>query len=138
MTVRRPEHPRNFDHPSHDQARDDVRLILIAGVEGGGVTLYGQKQAVGWRFRTSYADQTPLMLDEPEIRHESGWLENWEEALAELDRQGWQRLPAVMVHPEFRARVWAAIESRLRAETDQPERAARLLASWRFRCEIDP
>ena len=41
----------------------DRTLILIAGVEGVGVTLCGEKTAAGWRFQRSYADQTPLMLE---------------------------------------------------------------------------
>jgi hypothetical protein len=95
-------------------------LIVIAGVEGGGVTLYGENRGDGtWRFRRSSADQTPLMLDEPAIERSSGWMKSWEEALGDLEAQGWHELPAVHVHPEFRARVWQALQERLGDPTDR-------------------
>lgn len=115
---------------------NDQVLLVIAGVEGGGVTLYGSRTEGGWRYRVSYADQTPLMLDEPEIRREYGWVDTWDEALAELDRQGWYRLPGVRVHPEFQQRVWMEIQKRLNGDSEYPERSARVLARWRERCGI--
>jgi hypothetical protein len=113
-------------------------IILTAGVEGGGVTLYGERTPNGWRFRTSYADQTPLMLDEPEIRREVSWVATWDEALALLDMERWQRLPAIRVHPEFRTRVWVEARKRLPVDASTPDsRNARLLARWREKCEIE-
>ena len=112
-------------------------LLVIAGVEGGGVTLYGEKRDDGtWRFRRSYADQTPLMLDEPAIERGSAWMESWEEALRDLDEHGWHRLPGVHVHPEFRARVWEAIQERLGDPSDG--RGARILQRWKERCGMGP
>jgi len=113
--------------------------ILLAGVEGGGVALHGRRAAAGdWEFRTSYADQTPVMLDEPEIRRETQWTRDWSEALAHLDREGWQRLPPVMVHPEFRRHIWEAIRIRLTThDSGSAYRREELLAMWRERCDID-
>lgn len=115
---------------------DQVQLV-IAGVEGGGVTLYGRRTSNGWRYRVSYVDQTPLMLDEPEIRREYLWVESWEEALAEMDRQGWCRLPGVMVHREFRERIWKEIQKRFSPLEENTGRRAQMLAQWRERCGIE-
>src|SRR5690349_16281792 len=107
-------------------------IIVLAGVEGGGVTLYGERTTNGWRFRASYADQTPYMLDEPEIRREGERVDTWDGALALLDKERWLRLPPIEVHPEFQARVWDAVQQRLgrNAETSNPS-TERLLARWR-------
>jgi hypothetical protein len=116
----------------------DARAILITGVEGGGVTLYGRKTTDGWQYHVEYADQTPLMFDEPEIRRETAWTRDWNEALAYLDRERWLRLPPVMVMPEFRTRVWEAVSARL-ASSDVQAILPRetLLARWRERCGIE-
>ncbi len=111
-------------------------IIVIAGVEGGGVTLFGEKRTDGtWYFFRSYSDQTPLMLDKPAIERQSPLLASWEDALNDLDKQGWYRLPAVRVHPEFRALVWEAMQSRLPAERTSAH-AKRLWERWRERCGI--
>lgn len=113
-------------------------LIVIAGVEGGGVTLYGERTADGWRFFSDRVDQTPLMLNEPEeqreIRHPMRSADSWEGALQLLDSFGWMRLPGVMVHKEFRPRVWEAIQQRLTATDD---RTKRMLDRWKERCGIE-
>lgn len=113
------------------------QLLLISGVEGGGVTLYGERTELGWRFFSTFVDQTPFMLaddeDQREIRRETRATESWDEALDLLDDLGWLRLPAIMVHQEFRQKVWDAVRKRL--GTDE-ENAARL-QRWRQRCKID-
>jgi len=109
-------------------------LILVAGVEGGGVSLYGERLDDGWRFSTEYGDQTPFMLADSDcqeaIRYEVPQSATWEEALGRLDHLGWLRLPAVMVHKEFRDKVWAAVQQRLTGD----ERNAAKLERWRDRC----
>ncbi len=116
----------------------DRELIVIAGVEGGGVTLYGERTADGWRFFTDRVDQTPLMLNDPEdqreIRHPLRSADSWEGALQLLDHYGWMGLPGVMVHKEFRLRVWQAVQQRL---TAADERTQRMLKRWKERCRID-
>src|SRR5689334_19365678 len=79
----------------------DAVPVLITGVEGGGVTLYGRQTPNGWEYYVAYADQTPVMLDEPEIRRETCWTRDWDEALAYLDRERWLRLPPIMVQRRF-------------------------------------
>ncbi len=53
-------------------------VILEVGDEGGGITLYGLRDPVGWRYSTSVLDQTRSMLpdefDEPGIRKILRWL----------------------------------------------------------------
>ncbi len=124
--------PRRLTRPS------DARAILITGVEGGGVTLYGRKTTDGWEYRVDYADQTPLMLHEPEIRRETAWTRDWNEALAYLDRERWLRLPPVMVAPEFRTRVWEAVSARLASgDVQSIWPREKLLARCRERCGIE-
>ena len=124
--------PRRLPRPS------DARAIVITGVEGGGVTLYGRETADGWEYCVDYADQTPVMLDEPEIWRETGWTRDWSEALAYLDRERWLRLPPVMVAPEFRARVWEAVSTRLASGDVQAILPCeKMLARWRDRCGIE-
>ncbi len=112
-------------------------VVVLVGVEGGGVTLYGEKGPNGtWRFTRSYADQTPLFLGEPAVAERlSPTMTTWEEALADLDRQGWHRLPAVRIHPEFRERVWAAIQARLPPDRSS-SMADRLWRRWEERCGV--
>lgn len=112
-------------------------LIVIAGVEGGGVTLYGERSGAGWRFWVERVDQSRVYLDEYDdeagSRRQSGIVSSWEDALRLLDRAGWMRLPAVRVHPEFRQKVWQAVQARLGTT---PE-STRWLPRWRDRCDID-
>lgn len=116
----------------------DEQVILMVGAEGGGITLYGKRSATGWRFRQDFVDQTPWMLDEPEIRRESQWLESWGEALRDLDRQAWYRYAVIRVHPEFRDALWVAARERIE-ESNLPEsRRKSLLEKWRQRCGIAP
>lgn len=125
--------PRRLSRPP------DAQAIVITGVEGGGVTLYGRETADGWEYYVEYADQTPCMLDEPEIRRETGWTRDWSEALAYLDRERWLRLPPVMVAPAFRARVWEAASARLATnDSNSLYKRDELLARWRDRCGIAP
>jgi hypothetical protein len=124
--------------PRHLATQSEGRPIVITGVEGGGVTLYGRETSGGWEYYIEYADQTPCMLDEPEIRRETGWTSDWSEAVAYLDRERWLRLPPVMVAPAFRERVWDAVNVRLASGDVQailPREA--LLARWRDRCGIE-
>lgn len=112
-------------------------LILISGVEGGGVTLYGHRTESGWQFSSDFVDQTPYMLadgdDQREIRRETRTTESWAEALVLLDELGWLRLPAIMVHREFREKVWDAVRERLGTD----EKNAKKLERWRERCKIN-
>ena len=110
-------------------------LLLISGVEGGGVTLYGVEHEGQWLYSCSYSDQTPLMLDEPAIERKAApeSTDSWDTAVQRLDSFGWLRLPAVYIHPDFRDRVWALVQRRLAGV----EGAEKRLARWRERCGVD-
>jgi hypothetical protein len=91
-------------------------VILEVGGEGGGITLYGLRDPVGWRYSTSVLDQTHSMLpdefDEPGIRKNSKVVSSWEAALRLIDRYPWHRFYPLTVHPEFCERIWAAVQNR--------------------------
>jgi hypothetical protein len=106
-------------------------VILRVGAEGGSVTLHGVRTEDGWRFQRSVVDQTPWMLDEAEIRHDSQFTSSWDEALALLDRYPWQRLFPIRVHPEFRQVVWSAVQTRYAGNNAEND-----LEWWRDRCGI--
>ena len=108
--------------------------IINTAAEGGGVTLYGRQATDGWEFSTSLVDQTPWMLDEPAIHRESGWTRDWNEALAQLDRYPWHHFYPISVAPEFRERVWAAVNARLAGQGFPPRES--VLVRWRERCGI--
>jgi len=138
MRDRRSEFKRKVVKPTGSSSTAAARkreLLLISGVEGGGVTLYGKKYEGQWLYSCSYADQTPLMLDEPAIEREaeSGSTDSWDTAVQWLDSFGWLRLPAVYVHPDLRGRVWALVQQRLAGVVGAEKRLAR----WRERCGVD-
>lgn len=109
--------------------RDDPKreIVLMVGCEGGGVTLYGMREGARWRFTRNVVDQTPSMLDEAEIEHNSPFVESFDEALKLMDRYPWHRLSPIKVHPDFRKTVWGAVQQRLADDDDGRER-------WRDRC----
>ena len=111
---------------AHLRSRGDV-----VGGEGGSIKLYGVRTNDGWLYQKDMVDQTPLMLDDKEIRHSSAFTSSWKEALELLDRNRWQRLSPIRVHPEFRQAIWAAVQQRYTG--DDPEED---LERWRDRCGI--
>lgn len=111
-----------------------MEVILRVGAEGGDVTLYGVKTERGWRFSRTLVDQTPGLIDEPAIAHETGLVTTWDEALALIDRYPWQHLVPVVMHPEFASRVRVALEARTREKGRRPRREA----DWQTLCGIMP
>jgi hypothetical protein len=114
---------------------DGREVIVLVGVEGGGVTLYGERTERGWRFSCDFVDQTPYMLaegeDRREIRRVTKTVGSWDDALALLDQKRWLSLDAIRVHPEFRERVMKIVVDRLGTDPKN----ARRLERWRERCE---
>ena len=88
-------------------------VILDAGCEGGGITLYGQRNGRGWLFSRHLVDHIAWMSDEgPWIENDSEVVSTWAAALKLLDKYEFNHLYAIAVHPEFRARVLKAVLSR--------------------------
>jgi hypothetical protein len=114
--------------------------IIEIGAEGGSITLFGFKTANGaWHFSRTTRDETPTYLDPeeggPAINHTSAWVKTWPEALTLLDRYPWAMLSPLQIHPDFRHRVWDAVQKRLEHEsgTHAKERSAR----WARMCRAE-
>lgn len=111
---------------------DGPEVILKVGAEGGSITLYGVRTESGWRFKRDVIDQTPCVLDEAGIRHDSQFTSSWAEALSLLDRYPWHRLYPIRVHPEFRQSVWSVVRTRYARDGSDHD-----LERWRERCEAE-
>jgi hypothetical protein len=102
---------------------DHATVIIEAGFEGGSLTMLGVRTANRWRFRivTDEGTLISLLSEEDaaglEPRYESDWVDSWEVALALLnERRHWHMMSAGQVHPDFRQRVWAAVQDRFDRE----------------------
>lgn len=117
-----------------------MQVIISVGAEGGSLTLIGKKDAaLKWRFARGVLDQTPSFLSKEDggdstIRHTSDWVNTWSEAMALLDRYPWGMLSALVVHPEFRARVWTEVNRRLDRESSEYSESRR--RRWAEVCRI--
>ena len=74
--------------------------------------LYGLRTGDGWVFSRELINQTALMLDEPEIKHTSQFVDSWNAALGHLDRYLWHKFYPVKVHVDFMRAVLDAVISR--------------------------
>jgi hypothetical protein len=97
-------------------------IIIHCGVEGGDWTLLGRRRRLGgWRFRAVRDEGTLLDLMSEEDRagfeayEETVWVLSFEAGLVLFDEHPWPAFYPLRVHPEFRERVWAAVEERLRS-----------------------
>jgi hypothetical protein len=93
--------------------------ILEIRAEGGSLTIVGIKADNAWRFRLVRNECAHFDLLNEEDRaglvfyEESDWVSSWDQALELLNEWPlWHRLHPEHVHPEFRARVWQAVQSR--------------------------
>lgn len=109
-----------------------MELILRVSAEGGDIKLYGEQVGQGWRFRRSVNDQTPLLIDEPGIEHDSEIADSWDGAIRLMDQYPWHRLSPRFVHPEFRKQVWAEVRQRAGQGLVTPQR----VGDWQSRCNI--
>ncbi len=88
------------------------QIIVEVGSEGGSLTLYGIQSAEGWQFRVE-TNEVALVDDEdmPDLPVRR-WVETWRSALKQLDRYPWTQLHPLAVHPEFREKVFKALQTR--------------------------
>jgi hypothetical protein len=99
-----------------------VEVILDIGAEGGALTIEGSRTANGWRFRAIRNEYALFDLLNEEDReglefwHQSDWVQSFEAALALLDQYPWHKLDPRQVHPDFKARIWAAVQERYRTD----------------------
>ena len=87
--------------------RSEVILELMA--ECGSITLYCARTPEGWQFSRNVMDQTPMLLDEPGIEHDSEEVKSWSAALKLLDKYPWHHFSPTQVHPEFRRLAFDAM-----------------------------
>lgn len=88
------------------------QVIVEVGSEGGSLTLYGIQSAQGWQFRAE-TNEVALIDDEDMPDHpERPWVETWRSALKQLDGYPWTQLYPQAVHPEFRDKVFKALQTR--------------------------
>ena len=100
-------------------------IILRVGADLGDLTLLGRRTASGWVFIRRVVDQSPLILDEAQIEHDSEVADSWRGALRLLDRYPWHMLAPLQVHPEFAGRVFEAAAERLEKEWQSGSRRER-------------
>jgi hypothetical protein len=138
---------------------DHATVIIEAGFEGGSLTVLGIRTANRWRFRivTDEGTMFDLLSDEDRVgtipsdfRRKSDWVDSWDAALALLnERHHWHMMSADQVHPDFRQRIWAAVQDRFNREAARGknvvdpdpgyERICRhQLDRWRRVCRGDP
>ena len=86
--------------------------IIEVLTEGGSIELFGRRTSQGWLFSREVIDQTPLLIDEAEIRHRSNVVDSLEKGLALLDRYPWYQMHVRNMHADFAAEITAAIEKR--------------------------
>src|ERR1017187_9080077 len=87
-----------------------IEMILELGAEGGSATLHRRRAADGhWLFRVTTNEWIlyELIDEEPPPPEEVPWVSSWEDALARLD--GWPRLYPLVVHPQFKDAILAAV-----------------------------
>ena len=108
-------------------------VILEVGAEGGSLILHGIRTAEGWQYSRNVLDQTPELLDEPWVEHDSAFVKSWVEALKLLGKYPWHKLYPLQVHPEFRELVFDAVIARYKEEdSSDPQR----LRKWRELCGV--
>jgi len=87
--------------------------IVVAGCDGGSVTLFGMRQDRGWLYHCHLSDSIAYMSDEgPQIERDSEVVSTWAAALKLLDKYQFNHLYPLTVHPDFRSKVLKAVLSR--------------------------
>jgi hypothetical protein len=87
-------------------------VIIELGAEGGSIILYGLETERGWTFRT----ETQELIEEERIESKSPVVNTWEAALQLLDKYPWPKLCPISIHPQFRSRIWRAMQERMTSE----------------------
>ena len=94
-------------------------IIVRASSEGSEVdlVLYGQRSGRGWLFSRHLVNGTNAILEDPVlIENENEVVSTWAAALELLDRDEFNHLYPLTVHPEFRSKVLKAVLARNRRD----------------------
>lgn len=78
----------------------EVHTILNLAAEGGGLTIFGTKQCGRWMFQAVTTDHTPALINEDEIREESGWVTSLPKVFSQIEYP-WNCFYPLEMHPEF-------------------------------------
>jgi hypothetical protein len=113
---------------------DKGEVIINLGAEGGSIALYGVRTSRGWVFTMEVDDWTPELLDEEPLHTNLASVETWPAALELLDKYHWSKFFPLFIHPEFRRKIWEAVQVRL---PKKAETAPSTLNSWRDACRDD-
>ena len=112
---------------------NEKEAIIELGAEGGSVVLYGFRTGQGWAFMRKVIDQTPELIDEDSTHSNSAVVHSWEAALELLDQYPWPKLFPISIHPDFRQKIWIAVQKRLHSATKRTELE---LQRWRDLCHV--
>lgn len=108
-------------------------LIIELGAEGGGISLFGLKIHGKWHFSRRVIDQTPEMLGEDWVVHQTEVVDSFESAIKLLDQYPWFHLKPMSVHPDFRQVVYDAMLKSCQANgSKEPRRHS----DWRHVCGV--
>jgi hypothetical protein len=112
---------------------NESEVIIELGAEGGSIALSGFRTERGWSFRREVTDWTPELIDEERIQKRSATVETWEAALELLDQYPWPKLSPISIHPDFRKKIWVAVQERLNSATGISKSE---LNHWREFCGV--
>jgi hypothetical protein len=113
---------------------NESEVIIEIGADGGSVTLYGIRTKRGWCFSRETIDCGLVLIDEgPTIQHNTDIVDSWEAALELLDQYPWVTLYPISIHPEFRYKLWVAVQERLQNKTKTSQLDA-VRAEWDTLC----
>ena len=90
--------------------------VLEIGAEGGSIKVLARTNAEGnTDYRITLRDQTLTFLSKSEsedlIETTTEWASDWDAVITSLGRWPWPMLVPVRIHPDYAARILAAVES---------------------------
>jgi hypothetical protein len=95
--------------------------VLHVGCEGGSIRLLGLSNGQAWRFHVEANESLEAYMleennlivdDEPSSDDGQAWGISWRRALKRMDKYQWTQLHPLSVHPDFSAKVKAALKTR--------------------------
>src|SRR6266478_4551080 len=92
---------------------NEFEVIIELGAEGGSLALHGIRTEQGWLFSRHLVDWTPELINEGRIQGKSTCVDSWDAALCLLDQYPWYKLSPIVIHPDFKDRIWVAVQQRL-------------------------
>lgn len=88
------------------------QVIVEVGSEGGSLTLYGIQSPEGWQFKVETSEAALVDDEDDPDMLERPWVATWRSALKQLDGYPWTQLFPLSVHPDFRDKVFKALQTR--------------------------